>query len=640
MKFNLGENANVSRFSHMLGLFLFSGASVAMSQDRPNILWLTYEDTSPHFIGCYGNETAKTPVMDELAADGVRFTNAYSTGTVSSPSRFCLITGCRPGRYGTGNHRSNYEIPEFVHGFPEYLREAGYYTSNNSKTDYNHKNHKEMTRRAWNESSNKALWRGRKPGQPFFSVFNVYHSHQSRTMTNPWVHYERQILSKLDSSRIMQPDASFEMPPFYCDNAEMRRHVSRIYNSISLTDQDFGKILDELERDGLRDSTIIFCFSDHGEGMPRAKGSSTGMGYQVPFILWVPEMYKHLTPWGSGVVTDELVSFEDFAATVLSLAGVKIPDYIEGTPFLPAKKEKDKAYVFGACDGVDTNVETSRSVTDGRYMYTRVFTNYQPFVRWIGYYDVSEIQHQMRFDYEYGRMNSVQREIMEPRTVEYLYDLKHDKWETHNLAMLPEYQEIVSKFRSVLKQHLIETRDANFIPEYTLAKEERDLLPYDLRLNDERFPVEQVVETAMLSGMGESVIAKQIEALKSGNEIVSYWAAVGLFAHRELLKPYLKQLEDLLPALSYPPAQIWLASAILDNGKSDVAHHVLETYLTGTDKYLTIYSLNMLTVINMKMAKTFIPFLAKTEKIHGRTDMLNVVKLRLQNKEFCYEMYW
>lgn len=165
-------------------------------------------------------------------------------------------------------------------------------------------------------------------------------------------------------------------------------------------------------------------------------------------------------------------------------------------------------------------------------------------------------------------------------------------------------------------------------------------MPYDLRLNDERFPVEQVVETAMLGGMGESVIAKQIEALKSGNEIVSYWAAAGLFAHRELLKPYLKQLEDLLPALSYPPAQIWLASAILDNVKSDVAHQVLETYLTGTDKYLTIYSLNMLTVINMKMARTFIPFLAKTEKIHGRTDMLNVVKLRLQNKEFCYEMYW
>ena len=327
-----------------------------------------------------------------------------------------------------------------------------------------------------------------------------------------------------------------------------------------------------------------------------------------------------------------------FAATVLSLAGVEIPEYIEGKSFLLAKEEKK--YVFGACDGVDTNVETSRSVTDGRYIYTRVFTNYQPFVRWIGYYDVSEIQHQMRFDYEYGRMNSVQREIMEPRTVEYLYDLKQDKWETHNLVLSSEYQEIVHKFRSELKQHLIETRDANFIPEYTLAKEEKNMLPYYFRLDDERYPIEQVIETAMLSGMGESVIVQQIEALQSDNEIVSYWAAVGLFAHRELLKPYLKQLEDLLPALSYPPTQIWLASAILDNIKSDAAHHILETNLTSGDKYLATYALNMLTVINMKMAKTFIPFLAETEKIHGRTDMLNVVRLRLQNKEFCYEMYW
>lgn len=169
-----------------LGLLVgsFGLTSNAFAQQRPNILWLTYEDTSPQFIGCYGNKEAKTPVMDGLAAEGVRFTNSYSTGTVSSPSRFCLITGCRPGRYGTGNHRSDYEIPEFVHGFPEYLREAGYYTSNNSKTDYNHKNHKEMTSRSWNESSNKASWRGRKPGQPFsrssmFSLPSIAYNDQS-----------------------------------------------------------------------------------------------------------------------------------------------------------------------------------------------------------------------------------------------------------------------------------------------------------------------------------------------------------------------------------------------------------------------------------------------------------------------------
>lgn len=181
--------------------------SLAQQTEHPNILWLTFEDTSPQFIGCYGNETARTPVMDKLAGEGVRFTNAYSTGTVSSPSRFCLITGCRPGRYGTGNHRSAYEIPEFVHGFPEFLKQAGYYTSNNSKTDYNHKKHKEMIAASWNESSNTAGWRGRKPGQPFFAVFNSNHSHQSRTMTNPWELYEKQVLDKLERDRVLPTDA-------------------------------------------------------------------------------------------------------------------------------------------------------------------------------------------------------------------------------------------------------------------------------------------------------------------------------------------------------------------------------------------------------------------------------------------------
>lgn len=634
--------------SKLMFFFLLSGNLVSMAQTKPNVLWLTYEDTSPHFIGCYGNESAKTPVMDELASEGVRFTNAYSTATVSSPSRFCLITGCRPGKYGTGNHRSNYEIPDFVHGFPEYLKKAGYYTTNNSKTDYNHKQHLEMTRRAWSESSTKASWRGRQPRQPFFSVFNVYHSHQSRTMTNPWEYYEKQILAHLDSERVIPVDAPFEMPPFYCDTPEMRKQVSRVYNAISLTDQDFGDILNDLEKDGLRDSTIIFCFSDHGEGIPRGKGSSSSMGYKVPFILWIPEMYKHLTPWGSGVVTDELVSFEDFAATVLALSGVEIPNYMEGKPFLPSKVQKNKKYVFGSCDGVDSNMEVSRSVTDGRYMYTRVFTSYQPFVRWIAYYDNSVIQHLMRADFHAGKMKNVcQKEIMEPRVVEYLYDMELDKWETTNLASLPAYRNKIEEFRSTLKQHLIDTRDVNFIPEYTLSREESITLPYYLRLDNEKFPVNNVIEAAMLSGMGEAVIPEQVELLCSGNQIVTYWASVGIFTQRLLIKPYLFQIKKILSSISYPPTRIWLAAAILNVEEDSNARKILEESLTGEDRFLTIYSLNALTELEISMAKSFVPQLRLIENQYGNNqnrpgveDMMNVARMRLENKEFRYDAYW
>lgn len=619
----------------------------AQQVKQPNILWLTFEDTSPQFIGCYGNEMVHTPVMDGLAKEGTRFTNAYSTGTVSSPSRFCLITGCRPGRYGTGNHRSNYEIPEFVHGFPEYLKQAGYYTSNNSKTDYNHKKHKEMTSNTWNESSNTATWRGRRPGQPFFAVFNSNHSHQSRTMTNPWEVYEKQVLAELDPQRKLSVDDKFEMPPFFNDTPEMRKQVSRIYNSISLTDQQFGDILNDLEKDGLKDSTIVFVFSDHGEGMPRGKGSSLGTGYKVPFILWIPEMYKHLSPWGSGIITEELVSFEDFGATVLSLAGVDIPSYIEGTPFLPNKRKESKKYVFGACDASDSNVELSRSVMDGRYIYTRVFTSYQPFVRWISYYDHADIQKLMRKDYVTGMLNPTQAEIMKPRVAEYLYDLVADKWETNNLATHPEYQKKVRELRNALKKNLIETKDANFLPEYTLSMQQEKTIPYYLRLDKSVYPVEEVIETAMLCGLGVDVVAEQMKKACSQNPIVSYWASVGLFSQRINLKSYINEIEELLPKLTYSPAQILLAAAILNVEENKMARRVIQEGLLSPNDFLAIYALNALVEMDLNSAKTFIPQLRKEEAMYdnnakrpGVESMMLVAKLRLEGKDFRFDFFW
>lgn len=623
------------------------GAHSAQVEQRPNILWLTFEDTSPQFIGCYGDQTVHTPVIDGLSNAGIRFTNAFSTGTVSSPSRFCLITGCRPTKYGTGNHRSSYEIPEFIEGFPKFLRDAGYYTSNNSKTDYNHKQHRKMTQKAWNESSDTAGWRKRKSGQPFFSVFNSNHSHQSRTMTNPWELYEKQVLRELSPERVTPIDGSFEMPTFYRDSPEMRKHLSRVYNSISLTDQHFGEILKQLEIDGLRDSTIIFCFSDHGEGIPRGKGSSLGMGYRVPFILWIPEMYKHLSPWGSGVITEELVSFEDFGATVLALAGVKPPSYIEGENFIEKKKKAPKKYVFGACDASDSNVELSRSVTDGRYMYTRVFTSFQPFVRYISYYDHGDIQKQMRKDFAAGLLDNTQSEIMQPRMMEYLYDLQNDKWETHNLAQDTRYKGQITQFRKVLKQHLIENKDANFIPEYTLSKKQSLQIPYYLRQDKKAYPVQEVIEAALLCGQGQDVIRKQIQLLEHSNEIVTYWAAMGLFCQQQKMKVYLKELVQTMSVVTYEPARILLAATILNIEENSVAQKIIEEGIMNENKYLSIYALNALVVMDLAKAQHFIPVvqklnesIQKTKGKEGVESMLLVTRLRLENREFRFKSFW
>ena len=644
-------NSKLSYFSCLsalvAGSFCMYAEDAPKNLPRPNILWLTYEDTSPQFIGCYGDSLAKTPTMDRLAAEGVRFTSAFSTGTVSSPSRFCLITGMTPTTMGTGNHRSQYPIPEFVHGFPKYLREAGYYTSNNYKTDYNNAREKEMIAESWDESSGKAGWWKRKPGQPFFAVFNSPHSHQSRTMTNPWSSYEKQVLQHLDSARMTAVDAPFEMPEFYRNSPEMRRQMSRVYNSISLTDQQFEGILDRLEKEGLKDSTIVFCFSDHGEGIPRGKGSSLGLGYRVPFIVWVPEMYKHLSPWGSGVVTDRLVSFEDFGATVLALAGVEIPDYIEGEPFMGEKPAKEKEYVYGACDGLDSNNELSRSVTDGRYMYTRVFTCHQPWIRWMSYYDHGDIQKIMRKDYAAGLMNEAQAAIMQPRVVEYLYDLQNDKWEMKNLADKPEYGKILKKFRRKMEEHVLSTRDAHFIPEYSYAEYSDKYIPYTLRENDEIYPVKRVLKAAMLSGMGKDVIGKQVSLLDDENDIVNYWAALGLFVSRKDLSEYADVLLEKLEMLDYAPARLYLAGALYDCTGNEAARNILSEGMLTSNIYENMETMQILLNIDIKKAQALLPSVHKHIELYGKAKthgdveyFMNVVLLRLEGKDFTFGSFW
>ena len=541
---------------------LTAGFTAQAAEQRPNILWLTFEDTSADFIGCYGNTCAKTPNMDALARTGTRFDAAFSTGSVSSPSRFCLITGVRAFSAGNGNHRSAYPVPQRWEGFPFYLRQSGYYTTNNSKTDYNVAEPAQFTRRAWDECSGQADWRGRKPGQPFFAVYNSMSSHQSRTMTDPWDEYENKILSQLDEEE-KTPWGNLPMPDIYLNSPEMQKNISRVYNSITKTDKEFGLWLDKLEEDGLKDSTIVFCFSDHGEGIPRGKCSPVSMGYRVPFIVWIPPMYAHLSPYGSGIVTEELVSFEDFAPTVLSLAGVDIPEHMEGKPFLGDSRASPKKYVFSGTDRADENTDMSRSVTDGKFLYTRCFMPYQPFVRWIMYFDVSDIQSRIRSDFAAGKLNDVQRSILLPRSAEYLYDIRNDQWETVNLAGDKKYAAKLNELRTVLKDNLIATRDAGFIPEHRIMGAARKgIAPYDLKKDEKMLPIREVVDIAFTSGMQEA--ERQIEALGSPNDIVKYWAAIGLYSQKGSLARYKKRLEAVCRNMTYSMAKVYLQATLIE----------------------------------------------------------------------------
>lgn len=543
---------------HILCLiFIFQSLLVLAQTQRPNVLWLTFEDTSPEFVGCYGNLQAKTPFMDSLATVGVRFTRAFSTGAVCSPSRTALITAMKTYTLGTGHHRSRYQIPDFVKGFPYYLKKAGYYCTNNEKTDYNVADPKAFIAEAWDESSGKAGWWNRKEGQPFFAVFNNNSSHQSRTMTNSYADYEKMVLARLPKY-LQVAENELLMPPFYRDSPEMRRHVARIYNSIALADYEMKQIFERLKKENLLENTIVFCFADHGEGMPRAKTNGIGLGHRVPFFVWMPDKYKHLVP---SKTSNQLVDFCDLPPTVLDLAGVEIPQHFQGKSIFKNQKE----YLFLSSDRSDESTDLTRTVVSKKYAYTRVFMPFMQEVRYLNYMDRGDITAQIRKDFNENKLDKTQKRILEPRESEYLFDLENDPWEINNLASNPNYATIVNNMRRQLQTHLIAERDVMFLPEGRFAEVQKDRTLHDFRKDNSSYPVQKIVQTAMLSGLKtDGAIQQQIKALADSDQTVQYWAAMGLRSHKkEKLKKYLPQIEKVLANAS--PYTAALAALALTN---------------------------------------------------------------------------
>ncbi len=575
--------------------------NVLIAKERPNILWITIEDTSPQFIGCYGNKDARTPVIDKLADEGVRFTNVFSTGTVCSPSRTAIITGLKTTETGTGHHRSRIPVPPYMKGFPWYLQKEGYYTTNNAKTDYNIADNQEFISQAWDESSGRAGWWDRKPGQPFFAVFNYNEPHQSRTMTNPYPWYVENVLDKLpDNERIGENE--FDMPPFYNDTPEMRKQFARVYNSLRLTDIRIGELLERLEKDNLRDNTIIFFYADHGQGMPRGKTNGINLGYRVPFIIWFPEKYKHLSPWGTGgVVTDELIDFTDLAPTVISLAGGEVPDHITGRAFMGNERSDPVDYLFLNSDRSDNGLDMVRSVTEGRFLYSR---NYLPFmneVRYIRYMEIGDIKQLMRQDLADGKLNELQKSLFDPRPAEFLFDIENDIWETENLASDPLYDHIMEQMRRELKNDIIKRRDVHFLPEYEIGMISRSTTPYEFRMNDKDFPLDRIHYAASLSGFrGKEIAGKQIDLLDDPNKIIRYWAITGLRSQdRHDLEPF---REVIINAINdeYTPVSVTASAIAYEYFNNRQSERALKKHCASDNMDIALMAINFLLYIDNK----------------------------------------
>ena len=517
-------------------------------------------------LGCYGDTDAITPNIDKLARESIKYTHAFASAPVCSPSRSCLIQGALPPSMGTQHMRSGFPLPYVFNGFPSLLRKAGYYTTNNVKTDYNSGNYRQIIQKSWNESSSTAHWRKRTTEKiPFFSVFNLMTSHQSRSMV--WTHerFKSDVQSKLEKREIHNP-SKISLPPYYPDTSIVRKTLARFYDCVTAMDKEVGAILRQLEDDGLADNTIVFFFSDHGSGIPRHKRALLDSGMHVPLLVRFPKKWKHLANTEPGQSTNQLVSFVDFGPTILNLTGTPIPSHMQGKPFLGKNLPEKRSYVYGHRDRVDEVRDFSRSVRDKKYLYIR---NYMPHLGYnqpTAWPDIGEIRHEFYKLAKSGKMTPAQSHFAGPRRpVEELYDCQNDPLNLKNLVRSSNHQEILQKMRREHLNYALEIRDWGFIPEYEAWEKSKDSSGWKIGRSGS-IPWEKTIKAAELVGRAKET--KFVQNLNSDNETIRYWGAIGLGSYpKRLSQSSLSALEKALKDSS-PSVRIEIANTLIRNGES------------------------------------------------------------------------
>ncbi len=433
-------------------------------RQRPNFLWISTEDISPD-LGCYGDSYAVTPTLDRFASEGVRYDQVFSHAGVCAPVRSGIITGMYATTIGTHHMRCAGVPPHEVKCFPEYLRAAGYYCTNNSKTDYQF----DPPLTAWDECSNRAHWRNRPKDKPFFAVINFTTTHESQIRNRSEGMLKR--LASLSAAERHDP-AKAELPPYYPDTPKVRRDWAQYYDIMTLMDKQVKRVLDDLEEDGLADDTIVWFWGDHGRGLPRAKRWIYDSGLRVPLLIRVPAKWrKRVMPdkpetIAPGTVNDDLIAFIDFAPTMLSLAEVEIPSHIQGRAFLGRQKARPRDYIYAARDRMDEAYDLIRAVRDKRFKYIRNYMWHVPRSQDIRYMNEMPTMQEMRRLHAEGKLEGPQKQYFEAaKPVEELYDTVSDPHEVRNLAGDPAYAEVLERMRRAHEQWYKDTEDLGLIPE-------------------------------------------------------------------------------------------------------------------------------------------------------------------------------
>ena len=511
----------ISRFSYILFILITVTLNSCKSQPidttPPNIVWITSEDNSKHYMALFDEHGAKTPNIEKLAENGVLYTHAFSNAAVCSAARSTLISGSYGPRLATHYHRNIQQVPMPTGSemFPYYLRKAGYHTTNNSKEDYNIIKSDSV----WDDSSKNASWRDRNEGQPFFHVFNIGTTHEGQ------LHFTEEDMKAGTSTN---PDSCFVLPNH--PQTPLFKYTNALYHDkIKKMDTEVGEVVNQLKKDGLLENTFIFYFGDHGGVLPGSKGYINEMGVHVPLVVYIPPKYKDLVDEKAGTRANGFVSFVDFGPTVLHLAGLPVPENMDGKPFLgkniTAKDVSLRDETFSYADRFDEKYDMVRALRKGKFKYER---NYQPFnydglmnqyrYKQLGYQEWKRL-------YKEGKLNAIQSQFFEKKQPEALFDVEVDPYETNNLANLPEYAQTLKDLREQLNKRLYDMPDLSFYPEFYLIKHTFDN-PVAFGQNH-KADIQKYMETANLALSDFESVKTQIDkSLQSSDAWERYWALI------------------------------------------------------------------------------------------------------------------
>lgn len=510
--------SRIVKNSFLLGLAFLAFKTNAQGKQLPppNIVWLVSEDNSMHYLKMFDDNGVATPNIESLATQGLTYTRAFSNAAVCSAARSTIISGIYGPRLASHYHRKLKKVPmpTDVEMFPAYLKQAGYYTTNNNKEDYNFI----KSDNVWDESSNKASWRNRSKDQPFFHVYNTGITHEGK------LHFKKGVVQNKKTVTDLE---SFNVQPNH-PNTDLFKYTNAYYrDKIVQMDTQMGVVINQLKEDGLYDNTFIFYYGDHGGVLPGSKGYLYETGLHVPMVVHVPENYKHLVPNKLSSEVEGFISFVDLGPTVLNLAGVSIPEGMDGKPFLGKNitKEdiKNRDETFSYADRFDEKYDMVRALRKGKYKYIR---NYQPFNfdGLLNQYRYKQLAFQEWVDlYDKGKLNEVQSSFYESRTPEMLFDVENDPYETKNLANDSQYKKVLVSLRKRLNNYMTDMPDLSFFPEHYLINNAFD--------NPKKFGQEHKNEILKLMKIADLSLGsfakaknKLVKALNSNDPWKRYWA--------------------------------------------------------------------------------------------------------------------